>query len=153
MGHTACDHARECTYPEAKLASVNYPNQYFIKGSQCTWRIITHIGTFISLKFISFDVPAWDDCISSSLAIHDGITDNDMIIGKYCNTIPPPDTLQSGFNVAFLKFRSEADNPGDGFLIEYSTQEFRPNSIFNSSGESFTVSHLQDFYPVSAIKK
>ena len=126
MRHTSCDSTQLCTYPRAYLASVNYPNQYFYEGSSCTWSIITERNTFIVMRFLTFDVPSWDECLSSVVSIHDGDTDKDVVIGLFCNVIPPPEHIQSGFNMAVIKFRFSTGNPGNGFLMEYNAEVFYP---------------------------
>ncbi len=88
------------------------------------------------MRFLEFDIPSWDECLSSYLSIHDGNTDDDIIIGFYCNVIMPPEHLHSGFNVAFIKFRYTTGNPGRGFLMEYNAEIFYPAiGLGNSTGK------------------
>ncbi len=131
-----CDYTRDCYYPRARLSSVNYPNHYFLKGSSCTWRIVTGVGTHITFRVLDFDIPAYDECLTSHLSVYDGVDDHDVLIGRYCNYLTPPTRMHTGFNMAFLKLITAAGNPGKGFLIEYSSTDYQhSNDSFDSSGK------------------
>ena len=128
IGHSACDNVHICDAPTARIASAGYPHTYFIR-SRCAWRINTPEGTFISVTFLAFDVPSWDNCISTFVSIYDGQGDSNDMLGSYCNSNPPPPSnLISSFNEMFIQFQSGTENPGKGFMLEYSNEVFKVTS-------------------------
>ena len=134
--HTSCDLTRKCTQPEGQLSSVNFPNQYFYQGSSCTWQIATRESTYITMRFLAFDVPSWDVCISSFLSIHDGPNDQSYVLGKHCNLHLPPTNMRTGFNFAYIWLRTTTGNPGAGFHLDYASEVFTPaQASANATGK------------------
>ncbi len=125
MGHTSCHHTRLCSYTQARIASRNYPKPYFSRGSKCTWLITSAERTYISMTILDFDLPTFDECLSTSLSIFDGESTDYEQIGSYCNYHRPPGIIKSGFNEVFVQFSSGAsEERGRGFLIEYQTEMY-----------------------------
>ena len=81
-------------------------------------------------------MPSWDNCESTYLTIYDGLTDDNDVLGSYCNNQLPPDDLISGFNEMFIRFQAGQEDPGTGFLIEYNSEVFmeEENSTDEQSG-------------------
>ena len=136
IGHSACDNVHLCDAPAARIASAGYPHTYFIR-SRCAWRITTPEGTFISVTFLTFDVPSWDNCESTYVSIYDGLSDRDDILGSYCNREMPPSTLISGFNEMFIRFQSGTEDPGTGFLLEYNSEVFMESNTTDEVSGSY----------------
>ena len=121
MNHVAtCAATNMCTEPSGQLASVGYPSHYY-QRSTCTWLIQTARGTFLHLWFLTFDIPSLGECESSSLTLYSALIDDDgaVAIGTYCNSKLPPSLTRSDFNFLYMKFHSGAEEPGNGFLVEY----------------------------------
>ena len=141
IGHSACDNVHSCNAPTARIASIGYPHNYFIR-SRCAWKINTPLGTFITLTTLDFDVPSWESCDSTYVSIYNGLSDRNDLLGSYCNNIMPPTTLTSGFNEMFIRFQSGQEAPGTGFLFQYESQ------VFMTSNSTSVISGMYLFIPV-----
>ena len=56
------------------------------------------------------------------MTIYDGATDASPVVGKYCQSYPPPSFISST-NAAFLNFQSDDITPRPGFKLEYHPSE------------------------------
>ena len=111
----SCDYTRTCSYEKGQISSVNFPGKY-LKRSTCVWTLTSDLGSYISLEFLSFDVPSLGVCDSSSVTVS---SNKDFDGGVFCNLRRPPMTILSDFNILHIKFQTGAEDPGNGFLAEY----------------------------------
>ncbi len=137
----SCDFTRVCSFPSGQIASLDYPVPYPQRTS-CSWRIITNAGTFILMSFLDFDIPSLGDCSSSSLAVYNGGFEvDDSRIGLFCNSRRPPLMTASAFNHLFVVLNTGAEEPGMGFVAEYSESRRQLNIDVptNASGKVLTT--------------
>ena len=72
------------------------------------------------MSFLQFDILSLGDCSSSSVSVYNGGYEVDEeLIGVYCNSRRPPSTILSAFNHLFVVLNTGAEEPGSGFLAEY----------------------------------
>ena len=101
------------------------------------------------MTFLTFDVPSWDNCESAYVSLYDGQSDRDHTIGLYCNNNLPPSKLISSFNEMFIRFQSGTEDPGKGFLLEYSTEVFVPlNSTLGMYFKGFNPNLMLKYHIV-----
>ncbi|PIK58440.1 hypothetical protein BSL78_04661 [Apostichopus japonicus] len=97
-----CSETR-CKFPRAYIASPNFPSPYgepFI----CHWIITTAPGTFISLKFLEFDIPDDISCVREYIAVEDSEQ-----VKRFCNantTNEPIPAYHSSRNEVLIRFSS-----------------------------------------------
>lgn len=105
-----------------EIKSPNFPKEYF-HNSKCLWTITVPEGKSVRLQFVEFDVegdPNRHRCPHDHLSICNGSDSLAPLIGKYCNSNPPPSTICSSGNTLHLKFHSDDALAWTGFLITYS---------------------------------
>ena len=134
----SCDFTRECSYETGRISSLGYPEAY-PQRSTCTWRIITDLGSYITMTFVDFDIKSLGFCDSSSLYVYNGQSLNeDLLIGQYCNDRSPPAITISAFNQLFLRLLSGAEEAGNGFVMDF-VQKTRVSDHTKSPGKSFII--------------
>lgn len=105
-----------------EIKSPNFPKEYF-HNSKCIWTINVPEGKSVRLKFVEFNVEGdlnRHRCPHDHLTIWNGSDSNAPLVGKYCNSNPPPSFICSSGNSVRLKFRSDDALAWSGFLITYS---------------------------------
>ncbi|CAH1245069.1 PLG [Branchiostoma lanceolatum] len=80
------------TSSSATITTDNYPS--FYPKSSCTWSLEVPSGSFILLKFSSFDIEEFGNCAFENVIIYDGNT-NGTKLGQFCGTILPPALLST----------------------------------------------------------
>ncbi|XP_072043678.1 uncharacterized protein [Amphiura filiformis] len=124
VSNPTCESERVCTLPKARISSMNYPNPYY-RNSNCFWTIIVEQGKFITLRFISFDIPSDDvNCDKSGLTIFED-EERHVEEARYCNDMSPNGPINSNYNYLYLNLYVGNDrNLGSGFLAEYEARSF-----------------------------
>ena len=127
------------------VKSPNFPNQYF-HNSKCIWTISVPEGKSVQLRFVEFKVEGDRDrqrCPHDHLTIWNGSDSSAPVIGKFCNTNPPPPIICSSGNTIRLKFRSDDALAWTGFHISYQAVDpLAPCSVMSSSVVMPTSSRL-----------
>ncbi|CAH3162711.1 unnamed protein product [Pocillopora meandrina] len=107
------------------VKSPNFPKEYF-HNSKCTWTISVPEGKSVKLLFLDFKVEGdlnRQRCPHDHLTIWNGTDSNATIIGKFCNSKPPPSVICSSGNTLRLKFHSDDAIAWTGFHIRYQAAE------------------------------
>lgn len=120
-----------------EIKSPNFPKEYF-HNSKCIWTITVQEGKSLRLNFVQFSVEGdanHQRCPHDHLTIWNGSHSNATLIGKYCNSSPPPSVVCSSGNSVHLKFHSDDALAWSGFFITYSAvNPFMPcNEMFSST--------------------
>ncbi|XP_070547938.1 tripartite motif-containing protein 2-like [Ptychodera flava] len=86
----------------------------------------------VKLEFQDFDVFNMDpNCQADYLKVYSGSSSSGRLIGRFCNTNPPPSTIKSDFNELFVIFiASVVQEKSRGFLAGY---KFVPIRILNKA--------------------
>ena len=104
-----------------KLTSPNFPKEYF-HNSKCIWTITVPEGKSVHLRFLEFQVEGDTNrhrCPHDHLTIWNGSDSNAPVIGKFCNSNPPPPVICSSGNILLLKFHSDDALAWKGFDLSY----------------------------------
>ncbi len=104
----------------------NYPNQ---EDSYIT--ISPQGASSVSLDFIDFSVEAGDastaqDCDYDYVSVYDGTSTSDPLIGTYCNSGPPPNSVSSSGGSITIQLHSDQYVNRSGFRIDWTCTE--PNA-------------------------
>ena len=121
---SGCDVARTVgTREVGNFSSPNYPEAY-PNNVVCT----THISAAaalagtgrqrVRLRFNVFRVEADTKCQYDSLAIFDGASSNDALIGRYCGFDLPAEIHSTGPDLLMI-FVTDGTSPYDGYEAEY----------------------------------
>ena len=104
-----------------ELTSPNFPKEYF-HNSKCIWTITVPEGKSVHLKFVEFQVEGNTNrhrCPHDHLTIWNGSDSSAPLIGKFCNSNPPPPVICSSGNTLRLKFSSDDALAWKGFHLSY----------------------------------
>ena len=104
-----------------ELTSPNFPKEYF-HNSKCIWTITVPEGKSVHLRFLEFQVEGDTNrhrCPHDHLTIWNGSDPSAPLIGKFCNSNPPPPVICSSGNTLQLKFRSDDAIAWKGFRLSY----------------------------------
>ena len=120
-----------------EIRSPNFPKEYF-HNSKCIWTITVQEGKSLHLNFVQFSVEGDANrqrCPHDHLTIWNGSHSNATLIGKYCNSSPPPSVVCSAGNSVHMKFHSDDALAWSGFFITYSAvNPFMPcDEMFSST--------------------
>lgn len=111
-----CAHAYS-TSP-GTVTSENYPQNY-PASLNCGYYISAPSGNKISLTFTDFDLePSSPHCHIDYLAIYNGPTNSDPLIGLYCGSGTIPPVVSTG-NSLLLQFHSDSSDQRKGFQAAY----------------------------------
>ena len=79
-------------------------------------------ATSVTLRFPHFDVEPGLGfiCNSDYLEVYDGNSTSATLIGRYCNTIPPPATITSTTGAITVKFHTDGGLHLSGFKMDWS---------------------------------
>lgn len=100
------------------IASPGSPGNYPM-NRDCFWRIMAPVGKRIQLNFFLLAIEAHRSCAYDYLAIYDGLTEDNTVLEKFCNSTTPEPLLTPG-NEVMLHFHSDGENSDHGFQITYS---------------------------------
>jgi len=102
----------------------------YVENQNCSWLISPADSVeSITLTFYGFDVH-----ITDTLTIYDGSSDDSNIIGSYSGNMIPDDITSSGDEL-FIRFSSDDQNNGSGWLLGYSCEipNFCSNNVITDS--------------------
>ncbi|XP_028391996.1 dorsal-ventral patterning tolloid-like protein 1 [Dendronephthya gigantea] len=132
------------------IKSPSFPQHYY-GGISCDWTITVSFGKRIRIKSRSLNLEQCHPCGSD--CDHIEISDVDFssgrrIVGKWC--IESFDVISRG-NTVNIRFKSNLNNAGESFVIEYKSvqeEEVCPiNQISHSSGTVTSMGYPNDNYP------
>ncbi|XP_048417522.2 cubilin isoform X2 [Stegostoma tigrinum] len=107
------------TYEDSKgiLTTPSWPNAY-PSNRQCIYIIQQPIGERIHLQFTHMDLESNNSCSSVYVEVHDGETELDPLINKFCgSTLPAP--ITSNGNKLWIKFKADISVSKGGFIALY----------------------------------
>lgn len=102
-----------------RFTSPYYPNSYPV-NIDCEWIISATAGNSLSLTLESFDMEQSDGCNNDYLEIREE-SERGALIGVYCGNKVPPVVRSKGS--IWLKFKSNDDVVGEGFMASYNYGE------------------------------
>lgn len=134
-----------------KIMSPNFPKEYF-HNSKCIWTITVPDGKLVQLRFVEFKVEGDRNrhrCPHDHLTVWNGSDSSAPLIGKYCNSNPPPPIICSSGSTLRLKFRSDDALAWTGFHISYRAvdpltpcSEMSSSVIMPTSSRPMTTSNM-----------
>ncbi|XP_072025436.1 uncharacterized protein [Amphiura filiformis] len=135
LGSYTCSGIQHCWISHAIITSVNFPYKYN-PNSRCKWHIQTEPATYISLTFHDFDIPSMELCIDDGVRVYDGgSTDDNELLGIFCNTNRPTFDVLASFNEMTITFDTDDTNEGIGFQAQYHARKFTSKFVAHSSDE------------------
>uniref|UniRef100_A0A670I673 CUB domain containing protein 2 n=1 Tax=Podarcis muralis TaxID=64176 RepID=A0A670I673_PODMU len=121
-------------YPE------NYPN-----NAECHWVIQATSNSVIKLIFVDFQMENSEQCNFDYVAIFDGPTMGDTLLGHFCGHVKPPDI--SSAQELLVVFKSDFNIAGRGFKA-YFFSGMEDNSTFTLSVKgNFSSPQYPNYYP------
>ncbi|XP_036315022.1 cubilin [Pipistrellus kuhlii] len=90
-----------------------YPNDMY-----CLYNITVSGDKVILLKFIDFDVIFSTSCSQDYLAIYDGYSISDPLLGKFCGSKLPPN-VKSSNNSMLLEFKTDSFQTARGWKLSF----------------------------------
>ncbi|XP_071510756.1 low-density lipoprotein receptor-related protein 6-like [Diadema antillarum] len=137
--------AETCSYVvEAGAGTIRSPNypSWYPPSQNCTWVIRGSEGTRIRIRFFHLDIPeTGENCTLNSLRFYDGPEASDSVeSGRFCGLETPSGdvTIQSTSRFLTVRFTSDFEGQGQGFLISYEIVDDNVGSRI-----VFTASHPQ----------
>ena len=113
------------------LTLPGYPTLPYPSNRNCVWNItLQDTSKAINLTFHGiFDI----SCSGSYLEVRDGDSNNSMLIGRFCGSVPPP-ALSSSTNSLYLHFHSSKDDTTSvGFNATYKPVELPQGHYYSYS--------------------
>ncbi|GIY46955.1 tolloid-like protein 1, partial [Caerostris darwini] len=112
---------------EGVISSPLYPQAYK-RNSECVWHIKVPGYHTVKMEFNSFHLNSTAGCDSNYVELYDGATDQiaDRVV-RYCGTDHPGIHI-SKTNEVTIKFKSDSNNEGPGFLLAFTLNEYLPVS-------------------------
>eukprot|EP00794_Sanderia_malayensis_P003248 gene3248-3729_t len=101
------------------IQSPYFPNFYPHK-KRCVWTISVPRGNIITLRFPNFDIERSSNCMYDYLAVTNGPSTTDPLIGRYCGSTPPT-AVTSSMNEMTLIFRTDGSDSFRGFRASYTS--------------------------------
>ena len=141
-----CTASTVCQWPCGFIASQDFPITYH-HNRKCTWTIQVDHHFYIQLRFLYFDIfeETSRDCVTDYVELIDGglTSQNDVTLGKYCNTFFPPSFSYSSWNRMIVNFFTDTQTAKSGFLAKYDMKIYElPTDLTwesNSTGERVTT--------------
>ncbi|XP_030381464.1 cubilin homolog [Scaptodrosophila lebanonensis] len=128
-----------------KFTSPYYPESYPV-NIECQWGIEASAGNSITVTFESLDMEQSDGCNNDYLEVRED-DERGTLLGVYCgNNIPTPVKSKSA---VWIKFKSNDDIVGEGFIASYNYERHNELSGTNGTVESPRYPskfHSQDIY-------
>lgn len=106
------------TASEGYFSSPNFPIEYD-NSIQCDWLIRLHPEDHIELEFVSLNLESHYSCNYDYIEVFDGENEEALLLGRYCNDIPP--LLLSSSNNLFVRFVTDGSYTERGFQAHYIT--------------------------------
>ncbi|KAJ8306835.1 hypothetical protein KUTeg_014919 [Tegillarca granosa] len=98
--------------------SPSYPDNYPL-DTECVWTFSIAPGNRIMISFSLFNIEEHETCNSDYVEFREGDV-NGRLIGRFCGTNTPGNI--TAINGLWMKFRSDSENTGIGFMGQYSTR-------------------------------
>ncbi|KAJ8727244.1 hypothetical protein PYW08_015641 [Mythimna loreyi] len=117
------------TSEEGTIASPNYPGPYPV-NTDCEWVLKSSPGNSAYVQFERFDLEFSEGCNDDYVEIRE-TNGAGRLLGVYCSSETPKN--QSVASQIYVKFHSDSQTSGQGFLLHYGFQ--RQNDITGDSGE------------------
>ncbi|KAJ8727242.1 hypothetical protein PYW08_015639 [Mythimna loreyi] len=117
------------TSEEGTIASPNYPGPYPV-NTDCEWVLKSSPGNSAYVQFERFDLEFSEGCNDDYVEIRE-TNGAGRLLGVYCSSETPKN--QSVASQIYVKFHSDSQTSGQGFLLHYGFQ--RQNDITGESGE------------------
>lgn len=105
--------------PVGDIVSPNFPDFYPSK-KDCAWLFTTTPGHRIKLVFNEFELEPHQECAYDHIAVYDGDTSDNHILGRFCGSKVPHPLIASG-NRMYLVFKSDSSVQRKGFKARHST--------------------------------
>ncbi|CAH0562353.1 unnamed protein product [Brassicogethes aeneus] len=121
--------------PFGSVISPYYPEPYS-RNTECYWKIVTSAGSRIRAMFSDIDLESHSRCGLDYVQLFDGLKINTNSLGKFCKPIVTGTFVDSTKNQMLVKFRSDVNNQGRGFQLQYSTMCTTTLTGFNGVIES-----------------
>ncbi|KAJ8307340.1 hypothetical protein KUTeg_015424, partial [Tegillarca granosa] len=106
--------------------SPSYPDNYPL-DTECVWTFSIAPGNRIMISFSLFNIEEHETCNSDYVEFREADV-NGRLIGRFCGTNTPGNI--TAINGLWMKFRSDSENTGIGFMGQYSTSRLL-NKIFS----------------------
>ncbi|XP_042541866.1 cubilin [Dipodomys spectabilis] len=99
------------------FTSPNYPMPYY-HSSECYWLLKASHGSPFQLNFTEFHLEYHPNCSLDYLAVYDGPSSSFQLLAQLCGDKKPAPILSSGDSL-FLKLRTNEDQQGSGFMVNF----------------------------------
>lgn len=122
-----------------------FPFFSYKNNIECEWTIRASPGNELTVSFLMLDIDETEHCNGDYLEIRDSNSIGPLI-GVYCGRNIP--TTLPQVNAYWLKFRSDNDGVGRGFLLEYSYGTSKSHFSFernNSPGNCVLLCLLKSY--------
>ncbi|XP_052697133.1 cubilin-like isoform X2 [Crassostrea angulata] len=122
-----------------RFGSVDMDRDGVYEPQNCKWTIIVGDNKVVQLQFEGFDLEDHFNCRYDYVAVHDGMSEDDPLIGRYCGTqVPAPITSTS--NVLYVRFVADYTVHKAGFNATYQQQDALCGGAFSASDSPQTIS-------------
>lgn len=112
---------------KGNFSSPRYPSIY-PNNINCHWTVQQPQGYRIKVRLLDFELEDRDSltdaCDYDFLAIFDGDSETDTLLGKWCGRSSPPSLLSNGNRFLFV-LSADRNTASRGFHVSYSGGEFR----------------------------
>ncbi|KAL0271771.1 UNVERIFIED_CONTAM: hypothetical protein PYX00_008763 [Menopon gallinae] len=114
------------------ITSPGYPGNY-PNNRDCYWEVMAPVGKRIMFTIFELRLKSDGSCSTDFLEIHEDMTVDSPLLGKFCNT-SAPEIIETPGNTAYLFFHSDSKDADKGFQIAYHPQPGHPGcgGIFTS---------------------
>ncbi|XP_033007957.1 CUB domain-containing protein 2 isoform X1 [Lacerta agilis] len=119
-------------YPE------NYPN-----NAECHWVIQATSNSVIKLIFVDFQMENSEQCNFDYVAIFDGPTMGDTLLGHFCGHMKPPDI--SSAQKLLVVFKSDFNIAGRGFKAYFFSGACQ--EVYTAVKGNFSSPQYPNYYP------
>ncbi|XP_042559033.1 CUB domain-containing protein 2 [Clupea harengus] len=124
-GFKAYYYSAECqqilTNISSNFTSPNYPNIY-PNNINCHWTITLSAGYRVKLSFPFMELEDWNSltgvCEYDSVAVYDGSSESDPLLGRWCGSEQPPSVLSKG-NQLLVVLTTDRNYAYKGFFASY----------------------------------
>ncbi|XP_061178089.1 cubilin-like [Saccostrea echinata] len=122
-----------------RFGSVDIDRNGVYEAQNCKWTIIVGDNKIVNLRFESMDLEEVRDCRYDYVLVHDGLSEDDPLIGKYCgNQIPAP--IKSTSNVLYVLFVADFTVHHAGFNATYQQEDALCGGAFSATDSPQVIS-------------
>ncbi|XP_071826204.1 cubilin-like isoform X2 [Apostichopus japonicus] len=117
------------------LSSPGYPGNYPVMRD-CSWAITVEAGRYMTIVYAAFNLEESTDCSKDYLEVFDGLSDQSPMLGRFCTSVAPSPVETTG-PYAFVRFHSDGDGTGEGFMVTYSSAQLEDGcgaALYDDSG-------------------